>query len=183
MLLTIDGKQVPTNPSPLRMRSMYDTTMAMFILQNLKPDSVIGWMDLEGLGQPTYDGLMMYAQAALPFYRFYSVTRYIGTLEMRLACAKLCNRVDHPKSEYITHEILQAINDERSRKSKQQVAEAYYKSQGKGYMIIDSIPQTNYAGKIVDGKTNGVEMEFGRFRGLNLHTRHMLDGLVLSPKI
>jgi hypothetical protein len=172
MLLTIDGKPVPTSQRSYRMAPTYDTTMAMFILQNLKPDSVIGWMDLEGLGQPTYEGLMIYAKIALPFWReIPKPVRYNLNPEMRVAVLAVCRFQQRAKrAEYLTHEIMQEINDTRSKKSKSEVAEAYAKLRGEPYMIIDSIPQDDYAGKILHSTPNGIgvmpfnSQKFGRIK-------------------
>lgn len=84
-MIFIDGKPMPVNG-----KSMLNS--AIFIAQNLRPDSEITWFDFEGGEAPTYEGLKAYAEYVLgPFVdKVEKVTRAPSHPEIRLAVAKVC---------------------------------------------------------------------------------------------
>jgi hypothetical protein len=61
--LYIDGKPMPSGHP----KTMSFLTQAMFIKMNLKPDSVISWMNCESTDfEPSYESLMAFADYVLP---------------------------------------------------------------------------------------------------------------------
>lgn len=137
MFYSIDGIPVPQRTGRLFGYSspMTNYPLAKFILDNLKPDSVIGWMDFEGGEPPTYEGLMMYARMVLPNY-----TPALPEINvtMRRAIINLFNSVTL-EAKHITAEILQEINKAVETK-KQAVSRAYFeRNKGKKVFVIDSL--------------------------------------------
>jgi hypothetical protein len=138
MIYTIDGMPVPQIGGGPHSKMMPNyIPFARFILDNLKPDSVIGYFDFEGFSQaPTYDSLMTFARYILPDY--VPPQRYRGTLEMRQACARLCNRVLVTKAQYITEKVYEEIKAAWEKKRIER--SRMYPLKGKPWLTLDSIP-------------------------------------------
>ena len=137
MLYAIDGIPVPQRTGILHFKSTFgDMPKAKFILDNLKPESVIGWIDYEGLKPPTYEGLMMWARMILPNY--VPVVKHPGSLEMRRACKEVTGNFVRVAT-HVTADMLDIIHKAVESKKVAATRSMYEKYRSGKSLVIDSL--------------------------------------------
>jgi hypothetical protein len=168
MLYAIDGIPVPQRTGTLHFKSTFgDMPKAKFIIDNLNPDSVIGWIDYEGLEAPTYEGLMMWARMILPNYQR-PAPKPPGTLEMRRACALLCGitaeQMKYKTAKYISAGVLEEIN--KAIETKRMVNRRAMMERYKGHkmFVLDSLGSSieNFDGSDFEAQLKKLDINSSR---------------------
>lgn len=141
MLMAIDDKPVPQMSSTrFGMTTIGQWPLAKFIIDNLKPESVITYMDTEIWDyKPSYESLMSYARMILPDY--VQRKHYPGNLEMRRACALMVGRVGIEEASYIQKWVLDDIADAAANKKMNSMYSDIVNDYSIPKYMLDSIPQ------------------------------------------